>query len=222
MATEDLTTYTEEDLTNRLSETSSTCTFTSARNNEETYLYDDKGVGHFGDFEHLSQAKIESVAGADCRGQWAIWGLSNTLDDFWAWPTGVYVRAAVQAGCTQLKWVIFDYGLVDWEESAAENINQDRYFTTKRAGSVGTCKIYSDAARTDLLVTLTIAMQTTTWRYIYPFSSANMPSDRQATGYSKDLDLQEVLPPMGLGLKLAMKGGIGRPPLGTGGASFGG
>ena len=77
MAKEDYTTYTEVDTENdRIQKTANHIDFVSSRNNEETYLYKDYGVDHFGDFTH----KVDACQTA---GNWVghVWGLSNTEDE---------------------------------------------------------------------------------------------------------------------------------------------
>lgn len=220
MATENFTTYTEVDPNNRLSETVSTVTATNIHWNEDCYLYYDKTVGHFGDFEHLFHSKLtESID----RGGHCFWGVGNDLDDIEGWTTGIEVHVDVAVGSAQNSWSFRQREIVEFDDTALANIGIDRWFTAKRDGTTGTLEIYNDAARTDLYDTLNIIAPTTTYRYIYGCCSRFIGAlDRDSSGFTADLDLQEVGLPMGLGLKLAMKGSIGRPPLGTGGASFGG
>jgi len=74
---EDFTTYTEVDPDERINTTANHLDYYTV-GNEDSYLYKDMGVGHFGDLEHFLDAKsdFETVS---MRG--IIWMVANDLDD---------------------------------------------------------------------------------------------------------------------------------------------
>ncbi len=63
--------------------------------------------------------------------------------------------------------------------------------------NTATVKIYSDAARTTLVDTLTVAgYGTVKWRYAYGFlAHSHATTGRDFTGYIQNMDLQEAPPP---------------------------
>jgi len=75
---EDFTTYTEVDSNDHIAVTANHIDF-DAYANEDAYLYDDKGVDYFGDFEH--RIDIKPVSYSDNDIQVNVMLLSNDIDD---------------------------------------------------------------------------------------------------------------------------------------------
>lgn len=68
------------------------------------------------------------------------------------------------------------------------------YLRIQRISTTGTVKVYSDSARTNLLDTLSVTVETNTYRYINVCSGYDQGGTTQlgtASGYSENLDLQE-------------------------------
>jgi len=86
--------------------------------------------------------------------------------------------------------------MVDSDKSYIYGAGLSRYLTIKRNGTVGTLKIYSDAARTELIETLTITCNTTTYRYLHVVRSGEWSTDPDdhISGFVRNLDLQEEPP----------------------------
>ena len=64
MAREDYTTYTEQDINGHLGVALNDLTCTNVSRTEDLWLYDNKGVGHFGaTFEHLVEVLCTAASG---------------------------------------------------------------------------------------------------------------------------------------------------------------
>lgn len=190
MAAEDFTSYTLVGL--RISKTATRCTAgPDLRRTDISYIYDDKGVSHFGDFEHLAKVRLLDSASAVKTG---VWGLSNgahTIKDKIDGTTGISVFLYF------LNFRVYLYDFETGQAAAYENnsyYNKDLWLTIKRDGDTLTCKIYSDSGRTSLLDTLTISSCTeTTFRYIETIHSEDNDTDsyRTSDAYIEELNLQE-------------------------------
>lgn len=193
MATEDFTTYTEVDPNSHISKTADRVTGSNVTVNEACYVYADKGAAHFGDFEHLITIQLTSADNGALFGCWSITNGSHTLIDMDTGSDGI----ACQINPNPATAIHFR----DWTnaniDSGAITNNTLYYLTLKRATTTGTLKIYSDAARTNLLDTLAITTGAGTYQYIHPlYSYENTAGGGQAySGFSENLDLQEAPPP---------------------------
>lgn len=203
MATEDLTTYTKTDPLSRLTVTSSKVTWVGVRRNEDTYLYKDKGANHFdGDLEHLLDFRYEGAGYWSLTNCWALCNLINDFDDIDA--AGGDGLAVVQreesSGVHKLFLKELDGGTqYDDVYTASEPVTY--YLKVKRDEAVGTygtlyLYIYSDAERTNLLDTLSIALHSSKkdFRYIYACQSWDTDSsdaNNWNDGWTENLDLQE-------------------------------
>lgn len=180
--------------------TSTRATATVLNRNEDAYLYRDKGVNHFdGDFEHLITGKATLM---DVSCLVSIWGLYNVLDDHKgvedASEDGLTVFFHNASASTRLYLKEIDAGTF-YEVFSVINLDTDYYLRIVRDESIGThgtvfCFIYTDAARTVLLDTSSIALHTSKkdFRYVYGMQSFNSSTTEEFSGYSENLDLQEV------------------------------
>jgi len=202
MTYEDFTTYYEYDSAGDITKTASTVTFDTMRRDAAAYVVKDFGAGHFGDFEHLFTFHFTGGEAGDISGRnWAdIHLLSDAQGPVSLNDNDIFGVSLAQSS-DEDDWVFFvlkqkENGvLVDSDTSAySYNIGVSRYMTIKRAGTTATLKIYSDSARTNLIETLTITCNTTTYRYLHVVRSmndlVNDPADH-ISGYVRDLDLQE-------------------------------
>ena len=193
MAVENFTTYTEVDPNGHLSQSATRSTYTGLGRNETAYLYRDMGAGHFsGDFEHLLDSNYASQTHSDSVVYH--WGLSLTLDeltplkkiDLYAYNTTI--RLNEYTGTNN-----YDSG------NYTITLGNTYYLKIKRDESVGTygtlyCYVYTDAARTTLVSTLSVALhEKVDFRYIYSPSSCNTATAYYQTGYIENLDLQEAV-----------------------------
>ena len=190
-AVEDFTGYTEQDEDGKVTITATKVASDGADTREKLYyVYDDKTVGHFGDYEHL--ATINAVGSTNIR-LFAWWGVSNDISDVYGWQ-----QASADFQTVYTYNVAEDVIFLDDVNGSDTYLTSSGtyYITVERAGTTGTCKIYSDFARTDLLDTLTLTVTNTTFRYVYAFAGYDNNQGSAATGatYTENLDLQEAPP----------------------------
>ncbi len=171
-ATEDLTTWTETDASSKLTVTSSTAAFANTMGSTAN-ITKDYGASHFGDFEHLFQAKISERAINGAANPWAMGAAS----------TGTEFRVDFTATTTVYLWA----GLSN-DSYSSLTAATDYYYKVKRAGSTLYLYIYSDSGRSTLVDTLSVSCATTAYRWLTMLGSGGFGN---TTFYSKDLDLQE-------------------------------
>jgi hypothetical protein len=192
---EDLTTFTEVDAGGYFSETTTTCTFTNlplcATN---AIVYKDFGVGYFnGNYIFTFEGKITA---GDSSGTAGIWMLSNTLSDL-----------VNQEGLSRYSLVLERGGggqnVVLKNKTSAKvyygiALNTAYYFSILRNNTNVSCKIYSDAARTTLLTTLTLGTDASeTFRYLFcgvAYDSIGDTSSNLISGYVKYLNITYLSP----------------------------
>ncbi len=193
--TEDFTTYTETDSDGDLTVTASKIDIDTMLGNAVSHVVKDKGAGHFGDFEHLEKVVITSVTNSSARRTHIYHSLSNIGNPTWGnldtADEGLCVYCYIWVGWPRV--VIRDF--FDNAEdiySGAGECPQTYYLTIERNGTTATCKVYSDADRTNLLDTVTITCQTTTYQYISALGSGGYYENESVTGSNEALDLQET------------------------------
>jgi len=196
--TEDFTTYTEVDPNSRYSITATTITVTGLTRNEDAYVYDDKGVDHFGaSFEHLVDVKATSFTSSGIVHCWAV---SNVVDDASSWVVNYSQAASVNWYGSGPRLYIrnFESGNLD---TANASLNTQYYLTISRSNETLTCEIYTDSSRTveylhDTITTGVPASRT--YRYIFGANSHNSGNpDRLVSAVISNLDLQEGGGPSG-------------------------
>lgn len=178
----DLSTGTEIDPSNVLTATANNVTFSALTRNTSTYDYFDMGVDHFnGNFEIDFELKITatSASGSEC----AVINLANAINNQYAIQiSGDYMQGIMCGKSSTANFVCVT------ECNAGTNYNSsfftpaigtNYYCTFTRDSSVGTygaiyLKIYSDAAKTTLLATLSVTLHSiVNFRYFYPIQSVN-------------------------------------------------
>lgn len=196
MAVEDFTTYTEVDPSSHATVTASKITVAGVTRNEDTYVYDDKGAGHFsGDFVHpLTVYQASSSSGTPYAGAGV---LRNDIDDMKQGgdSIGVLLKNALNIAAYEA-----DGGSEYFDQYS---VSQDTpyYLELERDESVGTygtlyVRIYSDAARTTLVATVSVALHSSKkdFRYAFPFTSYDSNNSSTTDGYVENYDLQEAAP----------------------------
>jgi hypothetical protein len=199
LAVEDFTTYTEVDPNSRISKTATRTTFTALTRDEDAYVYYDYTANHFaGDFEHLLTISSDTTSGD--LGDAGLWQMTNALDDRGGLYSANEPTLFVSAYFGVLQLHEYDSPAADYQ-SANYSItaNTPYYLKIKRDESVGTygtiyCYVYTDAARTTLVATLSVALHTSKkdYRYVGVSWSADYNNAANITGYSENLDLQEA------------------------------
>ena len=200
MPLEDFTTYVEVDTANDRIQRTATHVDHLATRNEDTYLYKDRGAGHFTDFAHKVHVKSELTQN---WGVGAVWMLSNDLDDIYgligASKDAIWVWFYRDANGNRLLCLYECDGgtcyAVSWTGPAT---NTWYFLTIEKSGTSLTCKIYSDSARTNLLDTLSLTLHHDySFRYVFACNTYNVGTHPEALLKNdvNNLDLQEVPPP---------------------------
>lgn len=187
---EDFTTYTEVDPNEHIDLVGTNHIDFDAWMNEDAYIYKDKGVDHFGDFEHLIAVKIISVS--DTWSQAFIWTLQNRVDTV-SGIAGEYealiaINIVKSPGLNEIMLVEYYTTPVYYQENSWVYAAFDTwyYLTIKKVGTSLTCKIYSDSARTTLITTLSLTLHADhKFRYIF---SANVWNNANARHYTIDIE----------------------------------
>ena len=193
LAYEDFTTYTEVEPDNHIQKTATHIDFLAYRNTD-AYVYQDKGVDHFGDFEHLIDAKFPASADEASMGN--VWAVTKDVDDF---------RGLYDASKTALAIRFYYSSVLGWRidlfeihagsiygywgvNGYAGSANAWYYLKITKSGIVFSVKIYSDSVRTDLLATFSWSLQED-HRFQYIFASQTWDEDQSL---KIDLDVENL------------------------------
>ena len=166
-----------------------------AYRNEDSYLYKDKGVNHFTDFEHLVDVRSDF---ASSLGTGIIWMLANDLDDFYFLYVnskdfiGIRFYRASPYPYYRIKLCECDSGILyetEWKDGA---INTWYYLKIKKVGIDLSCEIYSDSERTTIITTLNLTLHKDHhFRYIYACNSFHDGYSQFFNDDIENLNLQE-------------------------------
>ena len=198
MAKENYTTYTEfESSGDPYLVEANLITITDLPRNIDAYVYDDKGVDHFGgDFDHLVDCQSDD---SGVNNLFFPWMLANTIDDW----NGVLA----DTGESFLSVMLVE-NFIRINECIGSGFVSDEYTGSygtpcylnivrdEAVGTYGTlyCYIYSDAARTILLDTLSLTLRALRdFRYVYGVNNGNNSQTQTVSGFAANLDLQEVV-----------------------------
>lgn len=169
---EDFTTYTEVDPTSFHISLNSTNINHTAWLNEDAYVYNDKGVDAFGDFEHDVEAMYINDFGGSGYRKSSFWGLANELNDVkYFIDNGVdcifasYTRRTNGTRMFQLQAQNGSTTYDDYYQSP--DLDVWYYFSFQRDEAWVSMKVYNDSAKQNLVTTLNITSPTTEFRYIY-------------------------------------------------------
>ena len=191
MAYEDFTTFTEVDPGSNYTLTATKMNVNAIDSGANAYTYKDYIADHFGDFEHLLDIYTGSGTGLHTLGGcWAIGNSYGTVMDYVASNDAMVVYIYELPHLLYLR----DF-VVDNLDSFSYSDNTYYYLTIKRAGTTLTCKIYSDAARTNLLATLSIVCTNTKMRYCQGVFNYEWDTGTSLSYYIENLDLQEAPAP---------------------------
>lgn len=164
----DITTFTEVDPGAALTLDSTGVTWTAHLASEANYAYNDEGAGNIGDFAYSFDVNTTSIqANGSGIGLFAV---SNTIGDMGDMDTaddGIVVYFVRESFVNKIKIKDFSNDNEDEYSTGGGGNLPQRWLTVERSGTTATCKIYSDAARTTLIDTLSITCETGTKRYLY-------------------------------------------------------
>ena len=192
MAIEDFTTYTELDTGTNITVTSSKVNHDYEHDKTE-WLYSDKGIDHFTNWEHLCEVYMTSHSNNRLRDYWA---LTNHLEDHETLRSNgrdaLTLLCGNVGGAYRIYAMEIDGGVHDGDYFTGA-VATLYYLTIEKSTTTFTVKIYSDAARTVLLDTLTVTINDNNYRYVFGTLSRNQGAGGQySKGYTQNLDLQEV------------------------------
>lgn len=201
MPFKDFTTFIEDDINNRLSQTAAKSTFTGLRNDEDGFLSSDEGANHFnGDFEHLLTVQVDAFSGAALHEVYALTNVIDSRFDIMS-SSGDMLGIGVwrDGGGTQYIFISEVFGGTAYFDTWASLVTSTPYYLTfKRDEAVGTfgtlyCFIYSDSGRTTLIDTLVLTLHgKIDFRYIISPQSYTSGSTQNITGFIENLDIQEA------------------------------
>lgn len=163
MANEDLTTYTEFDPKAHIAVTSSAAIVTTT-GAEDAWLYRDYGKGMFaGRFLWYFTLRARTIG----AGKYVCWQASNLVEDASRHKYAMSVAAYLTTVAGVPKIVIHNL-FTAATGSATIALDTTYYVTVDRNGSAITVYLYSDAARTVLVTSATVAVRVVwTFRYVY-------------------------------------------------------
>uniref|UniRef100_A0A6M3M116 Uncharacterized protein n=1 Tax=viral metagenome TaxID=1070528 RepID=A0A6M3M116_9ZZZZ len=200
MATENFTAYTEVDAGDDITVTATKCDVSSMNKNVNSYVAYDEGVDHFdGNFEHLIEMYVSDHTGNATVVFWMLANVLNNAGAIYSAGGSFYVaRTEFWSANYYISLSVLDEGA--WQNAGYTCSANTLYYCNpefdKDVGTYGTVylRIYSDAARTNLLSTLSkaVAGSKKVYRFVYCCSSwYDGVSTVDLTCYCQNLDLQE-------------------------------
>ena len=191
MPKENFNGYVKYDPNNHINIASSTHVDFNAYRNEDAWLYDDKGIDHFGDFTHHIDVKF--VSSFDLNTVCPFWGLTNIVNDY---------LDILLANEESIWLYLRKTGTGNYVIKMCESCDGSLYQTPDQAISLGTwyylkiiksgtslkCKGYSDPGRTTLLWTLPLTLHADhSFRYVFPCNTYNSGDNKKG-----DLDIENL------------------------------
>ncbi len=195
---EDFTTYTEIDPNGVVTvDDANTITIAGFERNDDFYVFDDAGSGHFDttfsastDSAHLvsSIQTVHPGGGDDLH----FWQLANVTDPTLAEDPLILTRW----NSTSRIFLAIDDGALDEDQTSVGLSAATRHWMTNtRNGSGVVVQIYDDSGRTSLQDTISVSQGTSSFQYI--FAAATRASGggtgTNSDGQVFDLDLQEAV-----------------------------
>jgi len=174
---EDFTTYDEVDPENCLTVISNRITVADMPTAQPSYVRDDKGAGSIGDFEHQFTLYFTGTPLWAARLiHWRIEGVALVGSTYTSAPWLCEITLSNDSIPVETDWYTCDLGLY--------------YITVSREGTSLQCKIYSDAGRTNLLDTLSLASDDTVLgRYVYGMGLPIGEGSSKVGSYTENLDI---------------------------------
>lgn len=196
MALENFTTYTEVDASGWITPGATSISVANFGRTAEAYVYKDFGVGHFGAFVH--ELKVTCSA-AYLSNLWFVWMLANGIGDEKALKDASVLGVDLMVNISTSGEV--KSFMRNTETGAGSNVYTMSFGTpyylriVRDIGSMGAVNtyIFSDAARTNLLETLTLAVVAgNTFRYLYGCNNYyDASASRTLSGVMENLDIGE-------------------------------
>lgn len=200
---ENYTISTAVDPNSRVTETSaSRIDFTGITRNESAYNYWNKGANFYaGNFKF--DVDVNATSGHTSLAIAYAIGLSNSINDFKTIlsASGNVQCIEIQIGTSSFNLAVAEYsgGTRYASSHTGLSLSTTYYLTLRRDESVGTygtlyMDIYSDSARTSLIVTKSLTLHANIdFQYLYGFNTYNDGQTYAGTGYLQNLiDYQSI------------------------------
>jgi len=193
MPLENFTTYTELDANDHITVAANLLDVNGITTSEDAWVYKDMGAGHFGaTFSH--DVKVTPRA-SDENSNCVVWADSNLIEGRKYWVDNGSQALTVFVNNTPGHGYRFYLEnneaprTADYTADFFASVDTPYYLTIERTSDTSiSCRIYSDAARTNLLDTLTVAITAgRTYRYIFAANSTNL-----GTGYAFSCDIENL------------------------------
>jgi len=197
MAPDSFLEFTESDTLNRLSQTAARSTFAAVdRTDDAIYLYKDYGVLEFDDFTHEFDFRITAIAvSAATQERIAVITYCKQLNDW---------KGNLDALKDQLSLIIKSNNVgnqftIIWSETEGGNEHKNSpgqvynvgttyYAKIRKSGVNATIYIYSDAARTALVDSSALVLQSDyAFRYLLAPQSLDEDTSQTCSGYVENL-----------------------------------
>ena len=177
--------WTENDVPGVITVMANRATAAAFTRGDNSYFYRDMGAGHFaGNLDHDLTVFYSSTSAN--LGRWGVWGLSNVTNYEYgtggSQNQGLFVALLTTAGGN----FYIDIGQNNYavsDRSIPLNKDQEYFLTIKRTGTLFSCNIYSNAARTILVDTISCAVSMVAYRYIYAAFPEGGSTGSPAYGY---------------------------------------
>lgn len=198
-----LNVYTEVDPGDKITTTTRRATWTNLDRNETAYVYRDKGAGFFSSsFVHYLTVYMTTLITGSYVSAWALTNVLNSLrvidtanGDFLAVTLlGLGAEAVPTIALYECDGGSIVGGTDTYTPASLATPYYLKVVRDESVGDYGTlyCYIYSDAARTTLLDTLTVTLHTSkkAFRYIHAVNSDNSGvTPYPGSGYTENLEL---------------------------------
>lgn len=190
---EDFTTYTEVDNGGDLTVTANKVVVDTQLRNVDNHVSKDAGAGHYGDFEHLTSAKLTATVNGSTG---AFWALSNQVNDLFGMFTQDVIALYNNTAVADNRFIFRQYTggvAIDVDNMSNAVIGTDYRFTPSRNGTAAQCLVHDDVDRTSLVDILVFTCDTTTLRYAYAEASYNSGTTQSISYETSDFDFQEFV-----------------------------
>jgi len=183
---EDYLTFTQSQYFQATSVSSCTLDHVQTKNNQERYIYKDYGTNYFTDFIHTIKFHWNSISSGGDYSRCIFWMLSNDVGGWnelkTAHKTAVALMFSYPSGTYRISLMETYNG-----QEYSSNLNNlpysdaTYYPVIQKEGNILTVKVYSDAARTNLLASTSLTLHGN-WSFRYLTSSSSYISGTVTSG----------------------------------------
>lgn len=205
MAYEDLTSFTEVDVSGYWSQTLTRNTATSLPySGDDSYVYKDYGVDHFGDYIFDIDVKVTTGAVTGVIGVWAVNNSPGSYYNHIRTLDGQLIYLYIE-GASKFR-IYLHHSNTDSDFKSDLDVNTTYYLRIFRIGNEVVCKIFDSAQDRDYniyppLDTLRVTGTTTKYRYLQcGFSQDYTSGGSSVSGYSENFSI--IDPNKNYGVKL--------------------